>query len=366
MNTKEGLNLLSYLASGINKEDPIIKAVLSDENGEGAVANELEALVEFINYFTRTDDVRNHKGKSLEMIVKMFTKLRRRVNENDEVLLRRFLALTYRRGDTIWGNALNIKHVFETYFIGIECFIAEYTGETNILPDEDFENDNSWALGGGAVFTYESRFSGLRGLSFSGIAGETFLQIVSRLFNAGNYTFHFMLKGKCGVIIQREDGKYWNGNDQEFSGDVILEWVDEEYINRFDNPHGWDDAFCFLVLPEDENELTITFVSTEGEPAFIDYARLYVKPLNPSYTLILNYSGYKVTDQTLHIGVDGEEPIEGLDYSRESYFDHAFIIGPLGVPQSQAFKSVLDKVRPRGIQAFTEFVERNVMEEEIK
>jgi hypothetical protein len=364
MNTKEGLNLLSYLATGINKEDPAIKAILSDAEGNGALANELDALVKFINYYTRTDDVRNHKDNSLEMIARLFAKLRRRINESDEVLLRRLLALTYRKGDKIWGNALNLKHVFETYFNNISCYIAENTNIENILPDGEFYFDDIWRLNGGAFYDFEARFSGLRGLLFDGGAGQTCTQTVSRLFPAGNYTFHFMLWGKCGVTIQRADGKYWNANDQEFSGDVVLEWVDDEVINIFDKSDGWDNAFCFLVLLEDLHELTIKFVSIENEPAFIDYVRLFVKPLNPSYTLIIQHSGYKITPETLHIGIDGIEPIPELDYTLESYFDSAFIIGPTGVSHTQAFNSVLNKVRPRGIQSFTEFVEKKEREED--
>ena len=364
MNTKAGLNLLDYLAAGINKEDPIIKALISDEKGTGALANEMESLIGFINYYTRTDDVRNHSGKPLEMIVKMFTKLQRRVNESDEILLRRFLALTYRQGDTIWGNALNLKHVFETYFNGITCYVAENTNRESTLPNGSFETDNFWVASGGASFEYESRFSGLRGLNFKGNSGEYCTQTIERLLHAGIYTLHFMMWGKCGVVIQREDGKYWNANDQEFSGDTVLKWVNERIVNIFDKSDGWDNAFCFLSLPEDMNELTIRFESIEGEGAFIDYARLFIKPLNPSYTLILQYSGYKVTPQTLHIGIDGDEPIPGLDYMQESFFDSAFIIGPIGVSQSQSFISVLDKVRPRGIQAFAEFVEKRERKED--
>lgn len=365
MNEKEGLNLLDFLATGIDKEDPIIQAVLSNEEGEGATANEINELVEFINYYTQTDDVRNHMGKTLEMIVKMFVKLRRRVNENDAVLLRRFLALTYRQGDTIWGSALNIKHVFESYFDRVKCYIAENTNDESILPDGDFETDNTWTVSGSAAYAYEARFSEWRGLLFDGRDGGYCAQTVNRLFNAGIYTFHFMLWGKCGVTIQRADGKYWNGNDQKYSGDVVLEWVDDEYINIFDKPDGWDNACCFLILPENLYELTITFVSIEGETAFIDYVRLFVKPLNPSYTIIMSFTGYKITDKSLHIGINGEEPIPDLDYLRESYYDSAFIIGPHGVSQSQAFISILDRVKPCGIQAFADFVDKKEYEGEL-
>jgi hypothetical protein len=362
MNEKESLSLLDFLANGINKEDPAIKAILSDENGEGATADEVEAVARFIDYYTRTDDVRNHRGKSLEMIAKLFTKLRRRIMEVDEVLLRRMLALTERKHDDIWGNALNLKHVFETYFKDIACYIAENTNKESILENGDFEFDDTWALGGGAAYTYDARFSGKRGLFFDGGAEETCAQQLERLILAGIYTFHFLLNGKCGVIIEREDGKYWNANEQLFSGPVVLEWVDDEVINVFEKPDGWDDAYCYLKIPED-TRLTITLVSIEGETAYIDYARLFVKPLNPSYTLVFQYEGYSITDRSLHLGETGEDPIQGVDYEDESYFDRDFIIGPKGKSGSQAFKQVLDIVRPRGIQTFTEFVEKNIIEE---
>ena len=363
MNEKEGLNLLDFLATGINKEDTAIKAILSDENGKGAIANEAEELVRFIDYYTRTDDVRDHRDKSLEMIVKQFTKLRRRVAESDEVLLRRFLALTSRKGDDIWGTALNLKHVFETYFKDITCYVAENTNKNSILNNGDFELDDAWTLQGGAVYSYDARFSGNRGVYLSGAPGELCVQRLERLILAGNYAFHFFLHGKCGVIIESENGKYWNANDQVFSGDVILEWVDEEFVNIFQSPDGWEDVFCFLVMPEDARSLTIKFVGIEDETAYIDYARLFVKPLNMSYTLIFQFMGYTITNKSLHLGAVGEDPIQEIDYENESYFDRAFIVGPIGVAKSQAFKSVLDLVRPRGIQAFTEFVEKNVVEE---
>jgi hypothetical protein len=366
VNEKEGLNLLDFLATGISREDPCIQAVLSDENGEGATANEIEALVRFINYYTRNDDVRNHEGYTLDMIVKMFSKLRRRVTETDDVLLRRFLALAGRKGDAIWGNALNLKHVFEAYFRYVACYVAENTNDTdkNILDNGDFEFDDVWSPGGGAAYTYDARFSGKRGLYFDGGAGESCVQRLERLILAGNYTLHFFLRGKCGVIIEREDGKYWNANDQEFSGDTVLEWADDEVLNVFEKPDGWDNASCFIKIPEDIHKLVIKIVGIGGETAAVDYVRLFPKPLNPSYTLVLQYEGYSITEKSLHTGADGEDPIPGVDYRHESYFDHAFIVGPAVVSQSRAFRDVLDIVRPRGIQAFAEFVERNIVEQE--
>jgi hypothetical protein len=366
MNEKESLNLLDFLATGINKEDPAIKAIISDENGEGAIANEIEELTRFIKYYSRTDDVSHHKGKPLEMIIKLFTKLRRRISETDEILLRRFLALTARKRDTIWGNALNLKHVFEVYFRDIACYVAENTNQDSILSNGGFEieDDDTWTLDGGAAYTPDARFSGKIGLFFDGGKDQSCTQELDHFLTAGNYTLHFFLYGKCGVIIENEDGKYWNANDQKFSGDTVLEWVTDEVVNYFESPDGWNNVYCFVVLPEDFHRLKIKFVSIDGETACIDYVRFFSKPLNSSYTLVFQYEGYSVSTKSLHTAADGADPVTGINYEGESYFDHAFIVGPVGVTQSRAFKNVLEIVRPRGIQAFAEFVEKNTVEQE--
>jgi hypothetical protein len=63
------------------------------------------------------------------------------------------------------------------------------------------------------------------------------------------------------------------------------------------------------------------------------------------------------------LGKDGEDPISGIDYEEESYFDKAFIVGPAGLSQTKSLMTVLDLVRPRGIQVFVKFVEKHIIEE---
>jgi hypothetical protein len=362
MNEKEGQNLLDFLATGINKNDTVIQAVLSDYDGNGATANELEALVTFIDYYTRTDDVKDHAGGSLEMIVKQFAKLRRQLEESDGVLLRRFRALTEREGDEIWGNGLNMEHIFETYFGGINAYICENTNTESLLQDGDFEEgENVWSPAGGAVYTNEARFSEKRGLFFSGAAGQTCTQTLTEL-SSGVYTFHFMLKGKCGVIIRDVSGKYFNASDEELYKDSINGWQTAPYTNWFDNDE-WRDAYCFIVLKAETARLAIQFVSAVGREACIDYARFFLKPLNPSYTLVVQYEGYAVMDDTLHMGRGTVDPIQGVDYRKGSYFDKSYIVGRKGALQSAVYQSLLNTVKPRGIQAIVEFVEKTEIEE---
>jgi hypothetical protein len=362
MNEKEGLNLLDFLATGINRNDPAIQAILSDYEGEGATANEIEELVEFIDYYTRTDDVKDHEGESLEMIVKQFTKLRHQLEETDAVLLRRMRALTERQGDEIWGNGPNLEHVFETYFGGINAYVCESTNEESLLRNGDFEEDNNdWTLAGGAAYTADARFSEKRGLYFSGAAGQSCLQTLIDI-SAGVYTLHFFLKGKCGVIIQNASGTYFNADEKVLWNTDANPWQIEPVTNWFDHDD-WRDAFCFVVLKAETTELKIKFVPEEGREAYIDYARFFLKPNNPSYTIVIQYEGYAVEDKTLHLAEGEADPVSDVNYGKESYFDHSYIVGRKGALQSVVYKSLLDTVRPRGIQVFVEFVERTEVEQ---
>jgi hypothetical protein len=355
MNEKEGLNLLDFLASGINKNDPVIQAVLSNYEGEGAIANEIEKLIEFINFYTRTDDVKNHEGESLEIVAKLFTGLRRQLEEDDNRLLRRMRALTERKGDVIWGNARNIKNVLEMYFADIKAFVCENTNKESLLFNGDFETDENWRLEGNASYEYEARFLGKRGLFFNGSAGVC-TQNIAQKFESGVYTFHFFLKGKCGLVIKNEAGQYWNADER------ILAWQVEEFVNYYSRPD-WENVFCFVVLPESARELEIQAVGLEGEEACIDYARLFVKPLNPSYTIIVQNEGYVMEEETMHLGKGSEDPHPGVVYAKESLYDHAYIAGPKGAPWSEVYKNILEAVRPRGIQVFMEFAEKVLLDE---
>jgi hypothetical protein len=401
----EGQNILSFLASGINKEAPIIKALFfgsGDNNEEGAIANEFADLLEFIDFHTRNNDVRGHirsldeqqeeeknpnsRDTSLDLTVKLFTGERRKVFDSDDVVLRRLLAITERKKDKFWGTGQNMKSVFETFFEGITCYIAEGTSKDNLLGDGDFvnsEDETDWVRHG-AKITHEARFSKLHGVLLQGADESVELPntctTTTGELESGGYTLHFMLKGKCGVIIQNGKKRYWNANEQKCTGGTVLQWENDEFINEFQsgkkestkdtteyswmNEYEWINASCFIYLSE-PTALTIQFISIEDSPAAIDYVRLFEKPWYPSYTLILNYSGSNVGAGILHLGIGSKDNIDGIDYEKESYFDHTYLSGAIAVQQINAFYVLLEKVRPRGIEAFIEFAEKQeVVKEE--
>jgi hypothetical protein len=109
-------------------------------------------------------------------------------------------------------------------------------------------------------------------------------------------------------------------------------------------------------------DITIEFVSLEEGQCKIDYARLFKRPPNPSYTVLVQYEGYQVMDTSLHLGKGKDDPIDGLDYGRESYYDHHYIVGRKGAHRRDVFNSLLEIIRPVGIQPFLEFVEREYVD----
>jgi len=358
MNTLQGLNLRDFTAAGINKEDELYKVLFSDDEGNGAWAGELDKALEFINYYTKTDDVRNHKGVPLEMIIKEFSAFRRMMFEPDANYLRRFLAVTERKKDETWGTKWNIQHVFEAYFNMVNFYVAETTDhrDNNLLENGDFETNEAWKLKGGAAYKGDARFSGKRGLYFNGMPGKC-KQSVEGLQN-GEYTLHFFIEGKCGVRIKNAEGKYWNSTAKP--NNYILSWQNEEFINEFEGK-SWMDVFCFVILPE-PMDITIEFIPQNGIECKIDYVRLFRKLLNPSYTVVVQFEGWQVTEKSLHLGVGKDDPIDGVDYSKESYFDHSYIVGRYGAHRKEVFESLLTIVRPRGIQPFLEFIEKEYVE----
>jgi hypothetical protein len=221
------------------------------------------------------------------------------------------------------------------------------------LDDGDFEEDG-WELSGGAGYSYESRFSGKRGLFFDGGSASA-VQTVSDL-PPGLYAFHFFLSGKCGVKIRNSRGEFWDGTAE--AGNYVLAWKDEPFVNVFESAE-WSDVFCFVrASGELLDNLTVEFEAVPGSGAKIDYARLFLKPANPSYTVTIQYDGYSLADKTMRLGAGNADPVPGVDYKKESYFDHSYIVGREGALRSEIYQSLLDTVRPRGIQAFVEYVEK--------
>jgi hypothetical protein len=351
MSEKQGLKLIEYTATGINTVDEIYRVLFSDEEGDGAIANELEAVTRFIDFITRTDNVSDQVERYLDMIIALFIGMARRQYEADYLYVRHLLALTSRSQDTVWGTKWDIKHVFEEYFSVLKAYVCENTNESGTgIQNGDFEEigDIVWELGGGAKIGYAARFSGSKGLYFNREAGSA-SQSVELM--RGVYTLHFFLLGKTDVTVTNTAGQYWNMN--------TLAWQDGAIVSSF-YKEIWDNCEMFIkILPEEGDTITIKFIAAAEEVVSIDYVRLYEKLNYPAYTVVIQYEGYAIADKTLHLGKGEDDPDPEITwYPRESHFDHSYIVGRIGAYRTEVYISLLDIIRPRGIRAFIERVEK--------
>jgi hypothetical protein len=343
----EGLNLIDYIAAGISRDDEILKAIFSNADGEGAIANELELLVQFIEYYITTDNVINHKGKSLDQIVTLFTKLLRFINEGDSSYLRRMRSLTQRQEDKVWGTAWNIIHVFEAYFPGRRIYLCENTvgNNNNLVSNGDFEEDTGWELDT-ATMDYTAGFSLKRGLCLENAGSCT--QTLENI-DAGIYMFHFFLKGKCGVQIINSQGKYYKAE--------MMEWSGSPFINNLGKDE-WDNITFLVTIPQD-TDVVIGFTAMPGETGFVDYVRFAEKEKNPSFTVLVYSDSDMITDKTLHLAEGESDPSGDIpDYNNESYFDKSFVSGPGSSYTREIYREILDTVRPVGIKAYIDFISR--------
>ena len=343
-----GSSLLSMLPSGISRECSVIKSLFSDSAGSGAIANQLDDLITFVDDYSAIDDVREKKGESLTKIANYFIGLERYHEETDQNLINRLMAITTRGGDVVWGTRWNIKRLFENYFANASIFVCENTSNQteNLIKDYDFEeNDGSWNLAG-CTRTLDAAFSESYGVN-TGPAGIC-KQSVS--LSAGTYSLHFFNKGSGNVVVKNTTtGKYWNRNTQAWVNSMIEIPVASEK---------WEDRQEFFKISS-LGSIEISFMGTTGSSLNVDYVRLTKKLKHGEFTVIIHYEG-NTSGKVLSLEKGISDPIPGINYDRASYFDVAFMQGKASGTARDIYEDVLDIVKPSGVKANIEFLMKAV------
>jgi hypothetical protein len=343
----QGSELIKNLPGGFNEADPTIQALFFDGDSDGALANEFEALINYVDSYTRSDDVENQTGEMLEKTVSFFIGMERYFEETDAALINRFMAITARAGDSVWGTGWNIKHVFEKYFPSANVFIVENTGEStaNKLLDPDFEGETGWTLAGCTLET-SARFSKSKGLLLPG--SGTCKQIIS--LAVGTNSLNFFLKGSCSVKIIDASGNYWNGQNHS--------WQIAEYTNTFSS-NEWANQQLFIITKSMTN-ITLNFCGVNGTLGYVDHGSLVEKFSYGTFTVVINFSG-EVVGNVLHLSGGTKDPdaVAIPDYSKAGYFDQVFMTGVAAGFAKDIYQDILDLIKPFGIKAFLEFAERD-------
>lgn len=342
-----GLKLRQIIASRLLQDGTVFKALISDKYGKGAIANELDAVESFIAYFGYTQTITELQGDPLDLFVKQFTGQVREQFETDEMLRARFLTLTYRAGDTIWGSYWNTLHIFETFIPTADIYILENTDTTNIMPDGDFEGE-LWVLNNAVYNTSLGNvFSGNRSVSFTANGGTATNTVILTPTEQTTYFMHFFHKGNVSLSLQDDTGLWWDGTT----------WQAVEHKFDFTQTGSkWATHNIHFFLGTTK---TIT-VKFEGENnSLLDFVQLYLKDASPSFILLVSFSSGVTTDiQTTSMFVDGADPVAGADYTQATYFDEAYISGDIAGNVFLIYNDILQMIKAAGVKATLVVVSR--------
>lgn len=343
----QGAELLKNLPGGLNLTDPTIEAIVSDDAGDGALANEFDDLIEYVDSYTQNDDVDNHVGEMLDKTVDFFIGMERYFEESDTALVNRFKAITARAGDLVFGTPWNIKHVFEKYFPTATIYVIENTGASaaNMMLDSDFEGETGWSLDG-CTLDSGARFSKAKGLLLPG-AGTCQQNIA---VTAGTFSLHFFLKGSCIVKITDDAGMYWNSS--------TMTWQLAEHGNAF-TAKDWADQQMFIIK-KSVSSLKVKLCGVSGSTGYVDHGSFVEKYTYGTFTVVVNFSGEVVGD-VMHLagGTTDPDPLKVPDYSKAGYFDQVFFTGVSAGFAKDIYQDILDLIKPFGIKAYLEFAERD-------
>lgn len=339
-----GDELLNNLPAAIDRDDPVISALFSDEKGNGAIVNALSTVADFIDSYTTTEEINEQKGTVLDKTALFFTGIQRNAEETDDGYLRRVKTVAVRNNDLVFGTSWNMKSVFQRFFRTAAVHVIENTlsySEDNLLVNYDFEEEGGWIFSG-AVKEAVARFSGETGAK---ITNGYIEQQVNNL--KGTYFLHFFLYGKCYVSIRDSTNKYWN---EEAMAWQISPCQELKEANVFSN-------ISMFFITEDTKNITIRFSSVTGYQAYIDYCGLFFKNAFSSFAVIVAFSG-EAKGKLFSAAPGTSDPtIDIQNYDNVSYFSQDFLQGiPNGIT-NRYYEQVLQNIKPMGVKAYLVFIE---------
>ncbi|MGL4981278.1 MAG: hypothetical protein ACRC4W_00210 [Treponemataceae bacterium] len=380
----------SVLPSKINKNDPVLKALLADD-GNSTLENILNDFEAERKKWCNNSSVYTQTDEQLKKTMNLISVLSRFDTETEKSFIKRNELLFYRLGDKVWGTKWNILKIFKSLIGNDNVYLVNNTElyEDSILLDGNFERKNAWTLNG-CTYEREARFDESIGILFN--KSGTCSQSVSVNTNK-SYFLHFFIKGKIRVKIQDLEGKHWNPNKGEFG-----DWTEAEYLYSFSSTE-WNDSSLFFITNNNVNNVKITFVYHEESFCFLDYVRLFLKSRASTFSIIAIFEGL-YSDDTVSLAPGKDDPIndfnfekmgylsakdvsdydnvdyidqttvlapktplkgddfKGIDYEKVSYFENSFIAGPDIKTAEEIYKEILDIIQPAGVTSFVEVLTR--------
>lgn len=348
--------ILSNFPKTIDKSAPVFNAVIDP------IIVEMENLLKYMNEWVSTPSIYEQTGDMLQKTNSFFTYLTQFVDESEISLKNRISAIFVRNHDKKWGTPFDVKNVFKQYFPSATIYLVENTNKiddttpkfANLLLDGDIQtaNPSDWQLTNCSA-TKDSRFSKSFGIELNQ-DGAVLSQTVSISENV--YFLHFFLKGKIKVVIQSNQGKFWNNETKQ--------WSAEKKETEFTNAD-WENQSLYFITENGDNSVTISF-EYAGELAYIDYFRLFEKQPYSSFTVIAKFEGENATKAFGLAGGNEDPNIQTLEltppqprYSNYGYYDKSYLSGVAAGYAKDIYEDLLNYLRSTGVKAYLEILTRD-------
>lgn len=359
------------------KEDfsPESNITVSADYKCGAVANELEYFKGFSDYLTRSSSINNFYGAYLDKVVEFFTGLKRTSGETDQQLRDRFNALIIRRNNNSWITKWMIRDVFKYFFPEEIIYVIENFTTTNLVTDPSFEVDpnTNWQKGesGDSTVSWDtlSPFDGLKcaKVSVDSNASPVYLSQTLPEVPEKTYVLSFFTKNDLiipgdlfKVTIQRSiDSYFYNFKTMSWQPTEDAWVISQDNSNRYEIHQ----AFVKVDGATAGKDLTIKFSNIGGTSQaytyYIDVVQFGPQLPNPSVKVSLVNIGASSDFMNLWQGTG--DPIPGLEYDFASYLGQCYIGGWGGLGTFQYYASLLEIIKPFGVQSLVEVINRAVV-----
>lgn len=342
--TKIGEKLLSHFSPQFNKKGEMLGAIIANDKGSGAVEKMMINGDEVMNLYTKTSNIYDFEGDLLDQVLNFFSFFKRFYNELDISLIKRNKSIFIRGGDLTFGTIWNVKHVFEYYFPSSKIYILENMSfSDNLLINDSFESIieeeiNAWNYENSEVDN-EDVFSGQKDLLFTAAGGKVSQTVETT--KTGPYFLTFFMKGNCSVRIL-EDGiplNVWKvGEDPK---------TVREQTQTFETDD-WENVQIFCNSEKEISDITVEITGNNTDTK-IDLVNFSKKRDYPVFSVGVWFPDVTQGGSTLHLGRNGEDPIEGVDYTKESYLDNAFFTGVSGKSfADEIYSDILNQIKAAG------------------
>lgn len=342
--TDIGNRLLSHFPPMVNTKGEVISAMFANDNGTGAVEKMLAYGDTVKEVYADSENVYEMESELIDQAMDVFSWFERFYQETDKSFTMRNKSIFIRGYDETWGTTWNVKHVFEYYFPGNKTFLVENVGKwsDNLLVDSNFEStepeiQSVWEKEN-CELDGQAAFSGERGILFE--EGGKLSQDVE-LDSNGYYFLSMAINGEVKVTVKDQDGnslKLW----------VIGEKIDNTVYGdgKTLKTTNWNIKQVLFKLPEAQ---TVTIEITGKAEAKIDLVTLDKKTEYPRFVLYVWFEDVKIGGKTLHLAEDGNDPIPGIDYDKESYYGDSFFTGVSGKSfADDIYRDILEMIKAAG------------------